>query len=32
MMVYNRKPILANICDDLIKANLIDFENLDNSG
>lgn len=31
MMVYNRKPILQNLCDDLIKSNLVDLDDLDKS-
>ena len=30
-MIYNRKPMIANLCEDLVKANLIDFEDLDKS-
>lgn len=32
MLLYNRRPMIFNFCEDQIKSGLINFEDLDKSG
>mmetsp|Transcript_9792 Transcript_9792/g.7376 ORF Transcript_9792/g.7376 Transcript_9792/m.7376 type:complete len:91 (+) Transcript_9792:438-710(+) len=32
MMYNNRKTMITNLCESLVKSNLVDFDNLNNSG
>ena len=32
MIVVNRRTIIMNMCEDLVKTKLIDFDNIENSG
>mmetsp|Transcript_15197 Transcript_15197/g.14783 ORF Transcript_15197/g.14783 Transcript_15197/m.14783 type:complete len:91 (+) Transcript_15197:343-615(+) len=32
MMLNNRKQMISNLCESLVKSNLVDFQNLNKSG